>query len=317
MAVNSWVCGSRQMQNPVFTEEELHELREAGGNIDYSVPEELEQCFQEIIKLKNSKELFNYSRSTPIDDPWEERLIVWLSIELTNIARLFLKTGAFDITTMMETGQLYLVFGFLSSVVQNSDIVVRGTEGTSKANADALNNGCQLSSVKPIANRKMGRRGDTIFESGKLELGCTEIGAAKDQTKEIYDSLLKMPIVLRDMLLSATFSPSILHEAHIIGYSISGGSVSLLDVDIPKGFVTRIRRTEPLDFPDNNRTLVTKMLPFLNLACVGKRIMEKTLDLTSTTMRPLSLLSPERNHWCLLPNFIPSPKLLQKRQRTD
>ncbi|KAG2221233.1 hypothetical protein INT45_013944 [Circinella minor] len=116
---------------------------------------------------------------------------------------------------------------------------MRGIEGTSKANADALNNGHQLSPVKPIANRKMGRRGDAIFESVKLELGCIETAAAKYQTKEMYDSLLKMPIVLRDMLLSATFSPLILHEARIIGYRISGGSVSLLDVDIPKGFVTR------------------------------------------------------------------------------
>ncbi|KAI9494784.1 hypothetical protein BDB00DRAFT_927974 [Zychaea mexicana] len=301
----------------VFTEEELDELREAGDDMDFSAPKELEQNFQEILKLKDSTELFNYARSIPIVDPSKETLKVWLSIELQNIAQLFLETGSFDVSTMMETDQLHLVFGFLSSVVRRSDIVVKGTEGSSEANADALNNDRQLSSVKPIAKRKMGRRGDLIFESGKLELGCTEIGAAKDQTKEMRDSLLKLPIVLRDMLLLATFSPSLLHKCHVVGYSISGGSVSLMDVDIPKGFVTRVRRTEQLDFPENNKTLMTRILPLLNLACVGKKIMEKTLDITSSTMRPLSLSSPGKNHWCLPPNFVPSPKSPQKRQRTD
>ncbi|KAI9251428.1 hypothetical protein BDA99DRAFT_444520, partial [Phascolomyces articulosus] len=96
------------------------------------------------------------------------------------------------------------------------------TEGSSEANAHTLNNDRHLSFVKPIANRNMGRRGDIIFKSGKLELDCTEIGTAKNQTKEIQGSFLKMLIVLRDMLLLATFSPLLLHESHIIGYCISG-----------------------------------------------------------------------------------------------
>ncbi|KAI9494785.1 hypothetical protein BDB00DRAFT_871059 [Zychaea mexicana] len=234
----------------VLTEEELDELREAGGASDFSAPKELEQNFQEILKLKDSTELYNYARSIPIVDPSKKTLKVWLSIEFQNIAQLFLKTGSFDIGTMMETDQLYLVFGFLSSVARGSDIAVKGYKGSSEANADVLNNDRQLSSVKP-------RRGDIIFKSGKLELGCAEIGAAKNQTKEMRDSLLRLPIVLRDMLLLATFPPLLLHKCHIIGYSISGGSVSLMGVDIPKGFVTGVRRTEYLDFPDNNKTLVS------------------------------------------------------------
>ena len=208
-----------------------------------------------------------------------------------------------------------------------------------------MNQNRQSSSIKPISNRKMGRRRDTIFNSGHIELGCTEIGSAKDQTKEIRDSLLKMPIVLRDMLLSATFSPNLLHQSHVIGYSISGlyysrvirrmpwvihyllevfffywihlgDCVSLLDVSIPKGFITIIRRTDPLEFPNKNSNLVLRLCPLLNLACIGKEMMEQTLHLIDTTMRPVSL-STGRNHWCLPPNFVLSQPTSQKRQRMD
>ncbi|KAI9278969.1 hypothetical protein BDA99DRAFT_554561 [Phascolomyces articulosus] len=153
------------------------------------------------------------------------------------------------------------------------------TKKSSEANVSAVNQNRQLSSIMPISNRKMGRRGDTIFNSGHIELGCTEIGAAKDQTKEIRDGLLKMPIVLRDMLLLATFSPNLLHQAHVIGYSISGGCVSLLDVSIPKSFITIIRRTDPLEYPNKNNNLMPRLCPLLNLACIGKETMEQTLYL--------------------------------------
>ena len=95
-------------------------------------------------------------------------------------------------------------------------------EISSKANANAVNAYRQLSSTNAIANRKMGRRGDTIYKCGPRELGCCEVGAAQDQTKEFRDCALKMPLVLRDMLLALTYDPSLLHKSHVIGYSISG-----------------------------------------------------------------------------------------------
>ncbi|KAI9492322.1 hypothetical protein BDB00DRAFT_765655, partial [Zychaea mexicana] len=96
------------------------------------------------------------------------------------------------------------------------------TEKSSEANASLVNQDRQLSSIMPITNQKMGRRVDMLFNCGHIELSCTEIGATKDQTKEMHDSFLKMPIVLHNMLLLATFSPNLLHQSHVIGYSISG-----------------------------------------------------------------------------------------------
>ncbi|KAG2219456.1 hypothetical protein INT45_008104 [Circinella minor] len=103
----------------------------------------------------------------------------------------------------------------------------------------------------------MSRRGDTIFKYGSEELGCTEIGAARDQTKAFRDCSMKMPLVLKGLFLSAQKYLRLLHAVHVIGYNITGGSTSFLDVNIPAGFITRVRKTQPLKFPhtDSNFTI--------------------------------------------------------------
>ncbi|KAI9493042.1 hypothetical protein BDB00DRAFT_764374, partial [Zychaea mexicana] len=109
------------------------------------------------------------------------------------------------------------------------------TEVSSEANANAVNSSRQLSSVTAISNRKMGRRGDTMFKYGSEELGCSEVGATRDQTKAFCDCSMKMPLVLRDMLLSVTYDSSLLHTAHVIGYSITGMydfCINFMDKDV-------------------------------------------------------------------------------------
>ncbi|KAI9491022.1 hypothetical protein BDB00DRAFT_767813, partial [Zychaea mexicana] len=84
----------------------------------------------------------------------------------------------------------------------------------------------KLSAIDPIERRRMGRRVDTVFASGPIELGCTEIGSKNDQTKTLTDGSLKMPLVLRDMLLDVTYAPSLLHRSHVVEYSMNGKSKS-------------------------------------------------------------------------------------------
>ncbi|KAI7855945.1 hypothetical protein BDC45DRAFT_567900 [Circinella umbellata] len=167
------------------------------GDLPLGVPEELDECFQGLGGLKTSGDSFKYSRKIDIDDPKNELLKVWFCNEVEKISSLFLKTGSFNIGELIESDQLYVGFGFFSSIFRGSNIVAKETELSSKANATFINQNRLLSSTDPIQNRKMGRRGDTIFSCRDIELGCTEIGAEKDQTKGIRDSMLKIPIVLR------------------------------------------------------------------------------------------------------------------------
>ncbi|KAI9488485.1 hypothetical protein BDB00DRAFT_932686 [Zychaea mexicana] len=343
----------------VFTEAELLEIKNKGGALECTLPGHQTST----TKVKTSAEVFKYARSIIINDPLTEPLEVWFSAELQNVARLFFKTHSFDIYNMPETDQQYLAFGFFATVFQGSNIVPKGTETSSEANANAVNSSRQLSSVTAISNRKMGRRGDTIFKYGSFELGCSEsralillsarasgqlaissrnagittedpasrerflgrqqepasasaapfvsaslpvsasaflpapapaqskVVAARDQTKASRDCSMKMPLVLRDMLL----------------YSITGGSTSLLDVNIPAGFVTRVRKTEPLRFPHTDSNLVSRLLPLMTLAYSGKKILDKTVDLLDDVPEAITM-SSNGAHWCLPPNLtVPSP----------
>ncbi|KAG0169475.1 hypothetical protein DFQ29_009678 [Apophysomyces sp. BC1021] len=294
----------------VFTDDELEELRTAGEPVLRPLPQEMQK--------QKPVDVFNYARQMPLD-PINEPLKVWLSTELQNIARLFLANGNFNIEDMPEADQLYKTFGFFNSIFEGTCIKAYGSEKSSRANAAALNSKRRLSAVDVIENRRMGRRVDTVYVSGTTELGCVEIGAAVDQTKALKDNSVKMPSVLRDMLLMVTYTPALLRGCHVLGYSMSGGHVSLLDVDVPYGYMTRIRRTSPLEFPSNSENFINKLLPLLELTLIGKNIMESTLALVNKTRTPITV-STDKTHWCLPPNFKPSvspSSCPSKRQREN
>ena len=57
----------------------------------------------------------------------------------------------------------------------------------------------ELSAIEDVEKAKRGRSRDGIFKSGEIEYGCMEIGQNFDSTKELKSSLLKLPIVIKDM----------------------------------------------------------------------------------------------------------------------
>ncbi|KAI7855477.1 hypothetical protein BDC45DRAFT_568367 [Circinella umbellata] len=173
--------------NKVFTEAELNDIKKEGSPLECDVPEELKPYYLGLNGMETSAGVFKYARTIEINDPSTERMKVWFSTELEYIAQLFLETGSFNITDMPETDQQYLAFGFLSTIFLGSDVVARGSEVSSESNADAINSSRQLSSIDPIRNRKMSSREDIIFKYGSQELGCSEFGAARDQTKAFRD----------------------------------------------------------------------------------------------------------------------------------
>ncbi|KAI9466435.1 hypothetical protein BDB00DRAFT_872194 [Zychaea mexicana] len=124
----------------------------------------------------------------------------------------------------------------------------------------------------------MGRRTDTTYIGGNgVELGCLEIGRTNDQTKEFIDGSIKMPMVMRDMLLKLVEeNPALVNQLHILGYLIMGDKVSLMDMDIPDGYVTRIRRTKQVAYPDSSKNFIVHIGPLLELAAIGKEIVEDT-----------------------------------------
>ncbi|KAI7852741.1 hypothetical protein BDC45DRAFT_606994 [Circinella umbellata] len=112
---------------------------ESGGPLECEVPKELKPYYSDLNGMETSAGVFKYSKTIEINDPSTERM-------------------------------KYLAFGFFSTILLGSGVVARGTDVASESNTNAINSSRQLSSVDPIRNRKMGRRGDTIFKHGSQEL---------------------------------------------------------------------------------------------------------------------------------------------------
>ncbi|KAG0178932.1 hypothetical protein DFQ28_003560, partial [Apophysomyces sp. BC1034] len=294
----------------VFSDNELKELHAIGKPVVRPIPEEMERILDEVNKLNTPIEAYNFARELP-HDPFKEPLKVWLAVELQNTARQFFMDNAMDADDLMETDQLYKAWGFVNTVVQGSRIKAIGKEKSSTANATARNRKRRLSASEIIANRKVGRKVDTVYCSGSTELGCLEIGGVYDQTKEFRDSRMKMPTVLRDMLLLLSFTPTLLREVHVVGYSINGGRICMLDVDVPCGYITRIRRTQAIEFPSCDENYISRMLPLLELVLVGQSIMENTLAVVNKTRQPLKV-SESTKHW-----FLPATFMLSSTYSTD
>ncbi|KAI9495029.1 hypothetical protein BDB00DRAFT_760860, partial [Zychaea mexicana] len=93
----------------------------------------------------------------------------------------------------------------------------------SKANSKAQNFKRKLSAIEHVENIKTARKMDMIFASGEVEYRPLEIGQKFDLTKELRDSRLKLPIVMKDQLLSIYHTaPKLLHNIRILGYYING-----------------------------------------------------------------------------------------------
>ncbi|KAI9278459.1 hypothetical protein BDA99DRAFT_531213 [Phascolomyces articulosus] len=93
-----------------------------------------------------------------------------------------------------------ITFGFPSIPYSfhNSDIQALGKKKTSTSHAQLLNSKRKLSSSLEIEREKIGKNKSI---GGDKEFGGLEIGQTRDNTKEFEDSMLKLPFVLKDMLI--------------------------------------------------------------------------------------------------------------------
>ncbi|KAI9488956.1 hypothetical protein BDB00DRAFT_963026 [Zychaea mexicana] len=204
----------------VFSGAQLDRIEAFGDPLFCDLPAEIIEILNEVSKLKTPMEAYKFARTLDFD-PIKEPLKHWVSLELQKSSQLHFY-GDFHLTSMLESDQQYEMWSFLKSMVNGNKIKAVGKEGSSKANADENNKKRCISAVDPAIHRKMGRKMDLLYESSGKELGCIEIGKDEDQTKEMKDGLLKMPIVMHDMLLQVAFSESLLRCVHVLGFVIVG-----------------------------------------------------------------------------------------------
>ncbi|CAG8544855.1 12209_t:CDS:1 [Funneliformis caledonium] len=123
--------------------------------------------------------------------------------------------------------------------------LIRG-ESSSTASSDRKNNDMDCEEDR----KKIGRKGDCIFRliGDRLEFGAIEAGKkweGKSGRKYIIDSL-KLSKMLRDMFVQLAKEcdddEPIVRKLQTVGMLHSGNRFQLLTLDVPKGYICRIKR---------------------------------------------------------------------------
>ncbi|GES72852.1 C2H2-type zinc finger transcription factor [Rhizophagus clarus] len=199
--------------------------------------------------------------------------------------------------------------------------LVRG-EGMSLSSSDRKNDDEQNNEDR----KKIGRKGDGIFRMSKdrLELGAIETGKkweGANGRKYITDSL-KLSKMLRDMLVRLIMkfegNEQKMRLLQIVGILHSGNRFQLLTMDIPKGYICRIKR---LDFLEVAGRINDPPLAFvLKDILRAKAIIMRTLELLQEKTTSLNGLydfdseEDERSNRCttappvILPPTFRTPK---------
>ncbi|KAI8144670.1 hypothetical protein BJV82DRAFT_605789 [Fennellomyces sp. T-0311] len=293
-----------------FTEEELQEIENYGDPLLCPVEKTIGEQIRHIKELRTPLEAYDFARRLD-HDPEQEPLLAWLSLSLSQTAYQFLKKNKTPISSYLEADRQYYIWGFLNSIYHcNENISALGKERSSAASAKASNSKRKLSSVDEITRKAMGRKMDTVYVGGEIELGAMEIGGLQDDTKGFKDGMVKLPRVMKDMLVAiANKAPSCLRQTHITGFSINGDEVTLIDADSPNGYITRIRRTHPISFPTSADNFIVRITPLLELATVAMLKMEGTLHHFNNTEIPLQ--GSRARHLVLPPTFSPPTSAVQ------
>ncbi|KAI9488879.1 hypothetical protein BDB00DRAFT_771698, partial [Zychaea mexicana] len=219
----------------VFSEEELEELEGFGRPVLPPIDKAVEANLNNLRKVKTAQEAYEFARRMEYDVE-VDGMLVWLSLTLQNTASLFFKENNYNIQQYLESEKLYYLWSFVNTILNDSEYIdALGKEKSSVANAEASNNKRKISAVNVVNSLKIGRRMDTVYVgAGDVELGCLKIGKTSDQTKEWSNGLIKMPIVMRDMLLKmVNRSPDLINKLHTMGYNINGTYSMLVGCAVP------------------------------------------------------------------------------------
>ncbi|GES88088.1 C2H2-type zinc finger transcription factor [Rhizophagus clarus] len=175
--------------------------------------------------------------------------------------------------------------------------VVRG-ESASLANADRKN----AQRIMP-ERRKMGHKGDFIIR---------RVGNGENDEYGI-ESSIKTPKVLKDMLLKLRNKVDDSVKLQTVGMIHSGLIMTILRLDNPFGYVCRIRRSESMQVPDDEKIfpdVLMLLAAVLNFKAIVKKTAEtvqsKIVSVTETFLNA-GMQRRFRNS-CAIPKCIKTPK---------
>ncbi|OAD77523.1 hypothetical protein PHYBLDRAFT_141406 [Phycomyces blakesleeanus NRRL 1555(-)] len=259
-----------------FSNDELKEINEHGIPAFEEINKDSVEYLDEYLKLNNIDETYAYAFSK-MYNPRLHSERSWIQRSVIQAACNFLYNKNMD--KFSEADMLGNVWSIFTSVVEGSDINANSGEKSCVSNASVKNSKRSLDAISPTIKRRMGRKVDVIFSEGDIELGLIELGKSNDQTKSLSDGM-KLMKLMKDTLVATTDQlPVITHKLRTVGFLLVGTKATMLSMDIPAGYVSRVRKMKPLYYPTNARQFTNRLIPILKLALKAKSTMIHTRNL--------------------------------------
>ncbi|KAG2191987.1 hypothetical protein INT47_000779 [Mucor saturninus] len=308
--------------NNYLTEEELIEIKSYQLKKFPPLPLELKEYLQTLLKYTSLDLDTLYCKLSSVRlHPVNESAKEWAQSTILNTIKLFM-CHYIPLTDQTESDVIRRIWILLDTVFDHSIIISRSGEKSSSASSDSRNQSRMIASVDPMARKLCGRKVDMIFKSTSAELGCMECDRSDgvNTTKEMSDGLIKLPKVLKDMLISlCNIAPSLVNDFAVPGVIIMNSKFTLVTMDSPCGYVCRLSRAKPIFFPSQPSEIVNYLVPIMKQVYSTRLLMEQNLALISAV--PVEIdedISFEVENKVYLPqSFYCTKKIVQKRRIDD
>ncbi|KAI8376894.1 hypothetical protein BD560DRAFT_391031 [Blakeslea trispora] len=249
-------------------------------------------------------------------DPYEEEDEEWLQRCLLEFHAMYRQNV---IKRVAERGSeedlIVRLWRFFDSCFDCLDIETRRGEVAcvAKINNEAITSTLQSQrATKP----------DLILTKDSLELGSGENGRFTGSAcgnKEHAEKVLKNPKTMKNMMNlminQIRNKEQLIHELQVIGFTHFHLKAKLSVMDVPCGYVCRIRHFEELKVPEDQE-LFCSLFPMLSLALIGKNIVKQTLETLKKDNIATSYVAKPANQ-ALHFSLPPTMSLMCSKQRLD
>lgn len=262
-----------------LTAEELKEAKHYNNKLAVDIPDDLQLFLNsfENEEYKTASQYYDHALNLkfPLGTSFDKR---WAQESIISACELFdAHNNRLILDGYTEGDMLNEVWSFVYKLYKDREIVAKLGEAYSVATSMS-----SLEAVKPRERKMMGAKTDIVFVADKNELGACEVRKGDVSIvgdKYLKDGLEKLPKTLRDMLVAQiTINPEKANCLCTVGYLIIGVCMELLVVDMPFGnLISRVVRSSRLPHPIRMSNFATDLVPLLELAYMGKQIMQKNI----------------------------------------
>ncbi|OBZ81111.1 hypothetical protein A0J61_10840 [Choanephora cucurbitarum] len=298
-----------------FTETQWKEISNSKSQVDDPFSKKATKYFDKIASCGDFKTKYKVIKDEDFD-PYEEQDEEWLQRSLLefhsmyrqNIIRRIADRGS-------EKDLIVRLWRFFDNCFDSIDVETRREVACV---ATKTNN---TSSTPSQYQVQRATKPDLILTKNSVELGSGENGrytGSACNDKEVNEKKLKNPKTMKNMLnvmIQNLKKKQLANELEVVGFCHFHLKAELSVMDVPGGYVCRLRRFEELKVPEDEASFCS-VFPLLSLALIAKNIVKKTLDVLEQDANATSYVARPSSQ---IPSLVLPPTMssMSVKQRTE